>query len=128
MLETGLLSPSQITNTANMHKQCNVLNSSECKLRQLTITEVKAHASELDACHAGGKVVTRLRKCKLDASVKCKQQEDGVNTKNERQKKQKKDISSRKVMGRMARAKRSQAPVSCEVLSNSDDYRCSSSE
>ena len=52
----------------------------------------------------------------------------GINTENERQKRQKKDISSRKVMGRTARAKRSQAPVSHEVLSDSDDYGCSSGE
>ena len=75
-LETGLLSPLQITNTADMHKLCNVLKSGECKLRQLTITEVEAHASKLDTCHAGGEVVTRPRKCRLDAGVKCKQQEE----------------------------------------------------
>src|SRR5882724_4819215 len=127
-LETGLLSPLQITNTADMHKLCNVLKSGECKWRQLTIMEVEAHASELDAHHAGGEVVTRPRKRRLDAGVKCKRQEDGVNTENERPKKQKKDISSMKVMGRMVRAKRSQAPVSHEVLSDSDDYGCSSGE
>jgi len=48
-LETGLLSPSQITNTADMRKLHNVLKSGECKWRQLTITEVEAHAGELDA-------------------------------------------------------------------------------
>src|SRR5882724_6191216 len=72
LLKTGLLSPLQIANTADMHKLCNVLKSGECKWRQLTITEVEAHASELDACHAGGEVVTRPRKCRSDASVKHK--------------------------------------------------------
>src|SRR5882724_7668803 len=71
-LETGLLSPLQITNTADMRKLHNVLNSGECKWRQLTITEVEAHACKLDACHAGGEMVTRLRKCRSDASVKHK--------------------------------------------------------
>ena len=127
-LKTGLLSPSQITNTADMRKLRNVLKSGECKWRQLTITEVEAHASELDACCAGGEVVTRPRKRRSDAGVKRKRQEDGVNTENERPKKQKKDISSMKVTGRTARAKRSQAPVSHEVLSDSDEYGCSGGE
>ena len=127
-LETGLLSPLQITNTANMCKLCNVLKYSECKWRQLTITDVEAHARELDACCAGGKVVTRPRKHRSDASVKCRGKEHGVNTENESPKKQKKDISSRKITGRTAIAKRSQAPVSCEVLSESDDLGCSGSE
>src|SRR5882724_12636896 len=82
-LETGL-SPLQITNTADMCKLRNVLKSSECKWRQLTIMEVEAHAGELDACHAGGEVVTRLRKHRLDDGVKHKGQEDGINTENER--------------------------------------------
>src|SRR5882672_374597 len=121
-LENGLLSPLQIANTVDMRKLRNVLKSGECKWRQLTITEVEAHAGELDACRARGKVVTRPRKCRSDAGVKRKRQEDGVNTENERPKKQKKDVSSRKVTGRKASAKRSQAPVSREVLSDSDNY------
>src|SRR5882724_1026366 len=64
LLKGGLFSPSQM---ADMHKLCNALNSSECKWRLLTITEVTAHADKLDACHAIGKVVGKLRKWRYDA-------------------------------------------------------------
>jgi hypothetical protein len=127
-LERGVVSPSQITNTADMRKLRNALKSGECKWRQLTAAEVKAHADELDARRAGGEVVGKPRKWRSDAGVKRKQREDGADKENERPKKQKKVVPSRRPTGTGAKGKKSQGPTSREFISDSDSYGSSPGE
>ena len=77
-----------------MHKLCK---SSECKWNLLTITEITAHANKLETHHARGEVVGKLRKWRSDAGVKCKRQEDGIDSDNERPKKNKVHVSVRRL-------------------------------
>jgi hypothetical protein len=56
-LDGGVVSPSQITNTANMCKLCNALKAGECRWKQLTAAEMQAHANEIEVCCAKGEVI-----------------------------------------------------------------------
>jgi len=51
-LDGGVVSPSQITNTADMRKLRNALKAGECRWKQLTATEMQAHTNKIEA-HKG---------------------------------------------------------------------------
>jgi len=128
LLERGVVSPLQITNTADRRKLHNALKSGECKWKQLTATEVKAHADELDARRAGGEVVGKPRKRRSDAGVKRKRLEGAADKENERPKKHKKVVPPRKATGKAAKGRKSQVATSREFISDSDESESSASE
>src|ERR1700729_1747917 len=53
-LDGSIVSPSQITNTADMHKLHNALKAGECIWKQLTPTEVQAHADVIEVRRTKG--------------------------------------------------------------------------
>jgi hypothetical protein len=71
-LDGGVVSPSQITNTADMRKLRNALKAGECRWKQLTAAEMQAHANEIEARRAKGEVIGKPRKQRSDAGVKHK--------------------------------------------------------
>ena len=126
-LDGGVVSPSQITNTADMRKLRNALKAGECRWKQLTPAEVQAHADAIEVCRAKGEVIGKPRKQRSDAGVKRKRVDDDGDKENERQKKQKKVVqrrrggSSKKPAAKKALGKKSETPTSCEYITDSDD-------
>jgi len=53
-LDGGVVSPSQLTNTANMRKLHNALKAGKCRWKKLTTTEVQAHDNEIKVQCAKG--------------------------------------------------------------------------
>ena len=60
-LDGGIISPSQITNTADMCNLHNALKAGKYRWKQLTTTEVQAHPDEIEAHHAKGHVIRKPR-------------------------------------------------------------------
>ena len=134
-LDGDVVSPAQITNTADMCKLRNALKSRECRWKQLTTAEVQAYADEIEARRAKGEVIGKPRKQRSDAGVKRKRVDNGGDKENEgtRSKKQKavqqkKGGSSKKASVKKVITKKPQAPTSREYITNSDDNDHSASE
>ena len=123
-LDGGVVSPSQLTNTADMRKLRNALKSGECRWKKLTATEVQAHDNEIEARRAKGEVIGKPRKKRSDAGVKRKRVADDGEKENERpkSKKQKKGGSSKQHPAKKATGKKSQVPTSREYITDSDDF------
>src|SRR5882762_1806397 len=130
LLDGGVVSPSQITNTADMRKLCNVLKAGECRWKQLTAAEMQAHANEIEARCTKGEVIGKPRKQRSDTGVKCKRADDDGDKENEipilkKQKKivrQRKGSSSKKPTAKKATGKKLQVPTSREYITDSDDF------
>ena len=128
-LDGSVISPSQITNTADMRKLRNALKAGECRWKQLTTAEVQAHADEIEARRAKGKVVGKPRKQRSDAGVKCKRVDDNRDKENGRSKsKKQKGVVQRRKHGPSKKptanvlSKKSQAPTSREYITDSEDF------
>ena len=66
-LDGGVVSPSQLKNTADMRKLRNALKAGECRWKKLTATEVQAHDNEIKSRHVKGEVISKPRKKRSDA-------------------------------------------------------------
>jgi hypothetical protein len=129
-LDGGVVSPSQITNTTDIRKLCNALKAGECRWKQLTATEMQAHADKMEVCRAKGEVIGKLRKWRSDVGVKRTQVDNNRDKENKRpkSKKQKQAVqqgkggsSSKKPTAKKATSKKSQAPTSRAYITDSDD-------
>jgi hypothetical protein len=95
-LDSGVVSPAHITNTADMRKLRNTLKSGECRWKKLTNSEVQAHADDIKTRRANGEVIGRQRKQRSDAGVKRKRVDDGNSKENERPQSKKQKVVRRK--------------------------------
>jgi hypothetical protein len=135
-IDGGVVSPSQITNTADMRKLRNALKAGECRWKQLTAAEVHVHDDEIEARLARGEIIGKPRKQRSDAGVKRKRVDDDADKENKRlrlrkQKKTsqpKKGGSSKKAIVKKVTAKKLRAPTSREYVSDSDSSEHSPSE
>ena len=98
-LNGGVVSPAQITNTADMRKLRNALKSGKCRWKRLTTSEVEAHTDNIEARCANGEVVGKQRKKRSNAGVKRKRVDDGNDKENERPRSKKQNAMARRKGG-----------------------------